>query len=121
MGRDRRGEVVAATGELLVALMAGNSVLAEDVISIVFTTTPDLTSEFPAAAARAHGLDDVPLLCATEIAVADAPQRCVRILMHLYTVLERSELKHVYLGGARGLRGDLTPPPDAQSGPGPGG
>lgn len=109
--RDRRADVVAATGELLVEMMTRNHVAPPDVISIVFTATPDLTSEFPAVAARAQGLADVPLLCASEIAVADAPRRCVRILLHLYTTLERSALSHVYLRGARELRGDLRAAP----------
>jgi chorismate mutase len=73
----------------------------------VFTATPDLTSEFPAAAARRVGISDVPLLCATEIAVVGAIGRCIRVLMHLYTKREAAELKHVYLRDARGLRTDL--------------
>jgi chorismate mutase len=97
--------IVAGTGELLRAMLERNSVRPEDVVSIVFTATPDLRAEFPAAAARHMGLTDVPLLCAAEIAVPGAPGRCVRVLMHLYTPLEPGALDHVYLGEARSLRG----------------
>jgi chorismate mutase len=114
--RDERGAIIEATGQLLDELMTRNGVAPSDVISIVFTATPDLTSEFPAAAARARGLADVPLLCASEIAVGEAPERCVRLLMHLYSDLERSQLTHVYLRGARRLRSDLGPAPESGGG-----
>lgn len=100
--------IVAATTELLRELMARNGVAPGDIVSILFTATPDLTAEFPAAAARALGLDDVALLCAAEIAVPGAPQSIVRVLMHLYTERAYAELHPVYLGAARRLRSDLA-------------
>jgi chorismate mutase len=106
--RDDAQQIVAATEELIGAILQRNELTAPDVVSVVFTSTPDLTSEFPAAAARRIGFDDVPLLCATEIAVPGSVERCVRVLMHVYTDRARSELKHVYLGGARALRTDLA-------------
>lgn len=100
--------IVEATERLLVAIMDRNEVAAEEVVSVIFTSTTDLTSEFPAAAARRIGLAEVPLLCATEIPVPEAIGRCVRVLMHVYTERAREELRHVYLGGARALRTDLA-------------
>jgi chorismate mutase len=73
----------------------------------VFTATPDLTSEFPAYAARRLGITDVPLLCARELDVKDAMPRVVRLLAHVETDLSRTDLRHVYLHGARALRTDL--------------
>jgi chorismate mutase len=108
--RDEPQEVTQATRELLEEMLSRNSVRAEDLISVVFTATPDLVSEFPAAAARALGIADVPLLCATEIAVPGAVERCVRVLIHLNTERSRAELHHVYLHGASHLREDLTQP-----------
>ena len=99
--------IVAATAELLAAMLARNEVARDDVVSALFTTTPDLTSEFPAAAARRLGLADVPLLCAAEIAVPGALERCVRVLLHVFSTRPRSAVEHVYLGGARSLRADL--------------
>ena len=105
--RDEAVDVTEATAEVLRELLSRNGVAPEDVISIVFTATPDLSSEFPAVAARALGLSKVPLLCATEIAVEGAVGRCIRVLMHLNTTRSRAELQHVYLRGARHLRDDL--------------
>ena len=84
------------------------SLTAEDLISVVLTATPDLTSEFPAYAARLAGLSDVPLLSATEIAVPGAMPRVIRLLAHVETDVPRSSVKHVYLRGAAALRTDLN-------------
>lgn len=106
--RDDAQLVVVATQELIEAILERNEIDRQDVVSVIFTSTPDLTSEFPAAAARGLGLDEVPLLCATEIAVPGSVERCVRVLMHAYTDRDRGRLRHVYLGGARALRSDLA-------------
>ena len=79
----------------------------EDLISIVFTATPDLHSEFPAIAARQMGLTDVPLLCATEIDVPGSLPRVLRLLAHVDTERSRADVEHVYLRGAVALRPDL--------------
>ena len=92
---------------LVSAMLARNGVAHDDIISMIFTATEDLVSAFPAAAARAAGLGDVPLLCARELAVAASTPRCVRVLMHVSTERARADLRHVYLEGAQGLRDDL--------------
>lgn len=104
---DDRSRVLAATSELVTEIMTRNDLVSSDVVSVVFTTTPDLTSEFPALAARKAGLDDVPLLCASEIAVPGAMPRVVRLLAHVDVDRRRTEIRHVYLGGAQALRPDL--------------
>jgi chorismate mutase len=73
----------------------------------LFTATDDVVSMFPATAARAVGLGDVPLLCARELAVEGGTPLCIRAMVHAYTARTRQELHHVYLEGARGLRDDL--------------
>lgn len=105
--RDRREDVLDATTELLSSVLARNGLSPEDLISVVFTATPDITSEFPAYAARQMGITDVPLLCATEIAVAGAMPRVLRLLAHVETDLPREKVRHVYLRGAAALRTDL--------------
>lgn len=105
--RDTRDEVVEATTELLAALIERNAVDPEDIVSVVFTATQDINSEYPAVAARALGLSDVPLLCAAEMAVEGAMPRCIRVLLHLATGAAPAELRHVYLRDARSLRSDL--------------
>ncbi|MHB8341441.1 MAG: chorismate mutase [Mycobacteriales bacterium] len=104
---DDREEILTAVAELLHELMTRNSITSIDVISAVFTATPDLRSEFPAYAARQAGLADVPLLCATEIDVVGAMPRVLRVLVHVETDLPRAAVRHVYLRGAAALRTDL--------------
>jgi chorismate mutase len=104
---DTPEQVTERTCRLLEALLEANGVDHEDLISIVFTTTPDVVSMFPATAARTTGLGDVPLLCASEIDVPGATPRCIRVLVHLVTDRPRDQLHHVYLEGARALRDDL--------------
>ncbi len=106
--RDDAAEILAATRELLTEVPRRNGFAAADLISIVFTLTPDLTSCFPAAAARDLGLVDVPLLCATEVAVPGALPRVVRLLAHVASDRPRSSVCHVYLRGAVRLRPDLA-------------
>jgi chorismate mutase len=100
-------EINEVTQELLLAMLERNGVAHDDVISVLFTTTPDLTAAFPATAARGVGFGDVPLLCASEINVPGAMPLTVRVLMHAYTERERNELRHVYLRKAPSLRDDL--------------
>src|SRR5918995_6982497 len=91
---DDRQQVLDATTELLETVLDRNGLAQEDLISVLFTATPDLTSEFPAYAARQMGLVDVPLMCASEIAVAGAMPRGLRVLAHVETDRPRAEIKH---------------------------
>ena len=104
-----RDAILDATEELIRALQEANGFKPEDVESAIFTSSPDLTAEYPARAARRLGWDSVPLLGASEVAVPDGVERCVRLLLHLYTTKPPGELKHIYLRGAATLRPDRTP------------
>lgn len=104
---DDRDQVLAATTELLTAVLDRNGLVSDDLISVVFTATPDLHSEFPAYAARQMGITDVPLLCAAEIDVPGAMPRVLRLLAHVETERSRADVRHVYLRGAAQLRTDL--------------
>lgn len=104
---DERERVLEASTELLTAVLTRNNLAPDDLISVIFTATPDLRSEFPAYAARQMGITDVPLLCAAEIDVPGAMPRVLRLLAHVETALTRHEVRHVYLRGAAGLRTDL--------------
>lgn len=104
---DTPEDIRDATQELLRNMMDRNELAHDDIISIIFTTTTDLASAFPATAARGIGFGDIPLLCASEINVAGAMTLCIRILMHIYTTKPRDELHHVYLRNAQSLRDDL--------------
>ncbi|HEX4830120.1 MAG TPA: chorismate mutase [Trebonia sp.] len=105
---DERDAILEATAELVAEVMSRNDLTTEDVISVLFTVTPDLTSEFPALAARKTGFHAVPLMCATEIGVPGAMPRVVRLMAHVDTDRSRSQIQHVYLRGAAALRLDIA-------------
>jgi chorismate mutase len=104
---DTKEQIDRRTQELVQEMLGRNGVEHDDLVSILFTATDDLTAEFPAAAARQLGLGDVPLLCARELGVRHGMPRCIRVLVHFYGDKRRDELHHVYLGDARSLRDDL--------------
>lgn len=106
---DAAGDILAATRELLHELLKANSINEfDEIVSAIFTTSPDLTSTFPAEAARAIGMKQVPLLCASEIAVPGSLPRCIRVLLHINTDLPQSQITHVYLREAKKLRPDMV-------------
>ncbi len=104
---DDRQMILDRSAELVTAVLERNGLTSEEIISIWFTATQDLTAEFPAYAARLLGLTDVPLMCSVEMAVPGALPRVLRLLAHVDTPKPRSELRHVYLHGAATLRSDL--------------
>ena len=104
---DTAEQVNARVQALISEMLSANQVDKDDLISVVFTATDDVTSVFPATAARAAGLGDVPLLCARELSVEGGTPLCIRVLMHLTTDRPRSALRHIYLEGAKNLRDDL--------------
>ena len=104
---DTAEEMEKRVQALLRELLDRNGIQHDDIISIVFTATDDLTSTFPASAARAAGLGDVPLLCAGELSIEGGTPMCIRLLMHISTDKPRADLRHIYLHGAKGLRDDL--------------
>jgi chorismate mutase len=103
-----RAEILSGTAELVTEVMSRNELMPDDVISVIFTATPDLTAEFPALAARQLGFQEVPLLCAAELDVPGAMPCVVRLMMHIETGKPRSALQHVYLHGAAALRLDIA-------------
>ena len=105
---DSRDEMVEAVVELLSELLQRNGLSTDDLISVIFTSTPDLRTEFPAAAARTLGIGDVPLLCAQELKISGALPRVVRVLAHFESSVPRDQVQHVYLRGAEVLRQDLA-------------
>jgi chorismate mutase len=105
---DDREHLLDRVAEMVTDAMAANDLDVDDFISVIFTATPDLVSEFPAYAARRLGFGEVPLICARELAVEGAMPRVVRMLAHVETDRPRSEITHVYLHGAAALRRDLT-------------
>ena len=105
---DSRDHMLERVAEMVTDVMDTNGLEVDDFISIIFTATSDLSSEFPAYAARRLGFDDVPLICARELEIDGSMPRVVRMLAHVETHMSRSEVTHVYLHGAANLRRDLA-------------
>jgi chorismate mutase len=108
LDEDVREHMLDRVAEMVLDSMGANGLEVEDFISVIFTATSDLVSEFPAYAARQLGFGEVPLLCARELEIAGSMPRVVRMLAHVETDLPRSDITHVYLHGAAALRTDLT-------------
>lgn len=108
LDEDVREHLHARTKELVEEILRANALDIDDLISVIFTCTPDIVSDFPAAAARELGFGAVPLMCATEMAVPGALPRVVRVMMHANTDRPRDEITHVYLHEAVSLRRDLA-------------
>ena len=98
--------ILAATTELLAAMMRANDLQVDDLASAQFTTTRDLNAEFPAVAANEMGWTDVALLCGHEMEVPGSLPMCLRVLLHANTEKGPQELVHMYLRGANVLRRD---------------
>jgi chorismate mutase len=105
---DDRAHLLASVEELVTEILQRNELSIDDLISIVFTATPDVHTEFPAVAARALGIGDVPLLCTQELDITGAMPLVIRVLVHMETERPRSEVRHVYLRGTVALRRDLA-------------
>jgi chorismate mutase len=107
---DKPELILAATKELLAAIMRANPDLyTEDIASAFFTMTEDLVSVHPAMAARQMGWDNVPMICAREIPVPGCLPSCIRVLIHWNTGDAQVVIKHIYLREAVILRPDLIP------------
>lgn len=105
---DEREEVLARTRDLVSEVIRANELSLDDFISVIFTSTADLVSEFPAVAARELGMGDVPLMCARELEIERSMPRVIRLMAHVETPLTRAQVKHVYLNGAQALRRDIA-------------
>ena len=108
LDEDSRNHMLERVAEMVTDVMESNGLTVDDFISVIFTSTDDLVSEFPAYAARLLGFTDVPLMCARELEIEGSMPRVVRMMAHVETHLSRAEVTHVYLHGAAGLRRDLS-------------
>ena len=105
---DQPEAILAATRDLLQRILVANPGLhSQDIASVIFTSTEDLNSAYPARAARKMGWNAVPMICGREIPVPGGLPRCIRVLLHWNTDLGQQAVRHVYLGAAASLRPDL--------------
>ncbi len=111
---DTPDEVARQTTRLLETLYQRNDLCHDEIVSVLFTATPDIKSVAPGVSARAFGLTEVPLICTQEMTVDGALTMCIRLLAHLDTTKKRTDLRHVFLRGAVALRPELAEPGDEQ-------
>jgi chorismate mutase len=98
--------ILAAVDTLMRAIIAANALEEDDIASILFSTTPDLTACYPAKAVRDMGWTNVAMLGFQEMGVPDAVPYCIRVLIHWNTETSMQTIKHIYLGRAEVLRPD---------------
>ena len=101
-------DILAATKEVMRGLIQANQLKKEDLISIITTTTDDLTKVYPGKALREIGYDLTPILCMQEMKVENSSQKMIRLLVHVDGNREKSQVKHQYLRKAEKLRPDLV-------------
>lgn len=100
--------ILETASELLRTIMVANALAPQNLISILFTMTPDLDAAFPTRAARELGWTDIPLLDAQQPRVPGDLERCLRVMIHCECERSTTEIKHIYLGEARRLRPDIA-------------
>lgn len=105
-----KAELILSETEILVKEIASvNNIQPEDIISVLISTTTDISSGFPAKAVRSiEGWQYVPTMCTHEMSVPNALQMCIRVLLHVNTNLSQKDIRHVYLNEAVCLRPDLV-------------
>ncbi len=106
--KNERDDIIFGTEMLLEKMVSTNKIKVEDIASIIFSVTSDLTKEFPAVAAREMGWLYTPLMCTNEINIDGSLKKCIRALIYVNTDKKQSEIKHVYLEDAQKLRPDLS-------------
>lgn len=106
---DTKQEVTKVTQALLEKMIEQNSLDLDSIVSVLFTATGDIHSEFPATAARSlKGFSDIPLMCARELDIDGSMPMCIRIMMHVDVAKTKKDIKHIFMGKAKNLRKDLT-------------
>ncbi|MBP9114759.1 MAG: chorismate mutase [Acidimicrobiia bacterium] len=106
---DTKEEVSRVTQELLTEMIKRNSLMMENIVSVIFTATNDIHSEFPATASRKlEGFSEIPVMCAQELDISGAMPNCIRVMMHVDIDMSRKDIKHVFMGNAQKLRKDLN-------------
>ena len=104
---DEKEHVLALTRELVTEVMTVNELKNDDVISMVFSATRDITSIAPAAAARQLGMHETALLCLQEMHVEGSLPLMIRLIAHVETERPRELIQNVYQRGTHVLRSDV--------------
>lgn len=103
-----KAQILSNTHELLTEIIEANGLTNEEIISIIFSATRDLSATYPAPAARSLGITDASLLCFQEMYVENSLEMCIRVMLHVEKDCCQKDAKHVYLKGAKILRPDIS-------------
>lgn len=105
---DTKEDILEGTTVMLEKIIEVNNLDNEDIRSIFFSATKDLTKVYPAVAARDMGISIPSLLCLQEMYVENSLEKCIRILLEAEKAdIEQENVKHVYLRNAMILRPDI--------------
>lgn len=102
---DCPAQIRAGVKELMNAIVSANGLEYGQIICIMFSSTADLTSFYPAKAARECGFQGCALYSSLEPEIEGAMEKCIRVML---LVESDSSPKHVYLNGAKDLRRDVA-------------
>ncbi|MCL1955289.1 MAG: chorismate mutase [Spirochaetes bacterium] len=87
-------------------LLSANKLDEDEIVSVIFSVTDDLTAVNPCAALRKGGrAGELALFSAQEPESQVSLERTIRVLVHCY-LDEGSKPRHVYRNGAEVLRPD---------------
>lgn len=106
---DNEEEIIKSTIELLKEIISSNSLSNEKVTAIFFSCTKDITTAYPAKAARHMGFTEAALMCFQEMHVEGSLQKCIRICIFYDGEIPMKDIRHIYMNSAKQLRPDLVP------------
>lgn len=106
---DQPDEILTETRRLVLEMVKQNKIDPDSVASVIISTTSDISSAFPAKAVRTlENWTYVPVMCTHEMDVPGSLPLCIRVMMHVDTLLAQKEVQHIYMNEAVKLRPDLV-------------
>ncbi|PSL41973.1 chorismate mutase [Planomicrobium soli] len=107
--KDHPDEILQETKKLVLEMIKANNIDPEEVASVIISTTPDVSSAFPAKAVRTlENWTYVPVMCTHEMNVPGSLPLCIRVMMHVNTEQSQKDIQHIFMNEAVKLRPDLV-------------
>ena len=101
---DSKDEIEDKTTNLLTAIINLNNINKKNILFIIFSTTDDIKSYYPATVARTKlNLNNTALFSTVEPDINSALKNCIRVLL-VYKDKQNKLPKYVYQEGAKNLR-----------------
>lgn len=105
---NKEKEILEASGLLFKEIVEKNHLSEEEIVSIIFSVTPDLDAVYPARAIREMGYKNIPLFDVAEMYVKGSLPKVIRVLVFVNRDTPLDNMVHVYLRDAKKLRPDLV-------------